>query len=185
MSQVLVILAHPQLQRSRVNRAMFNAIQNLSGVAIHDIYEMYPDYYIDLSHEKVAMTAAHTIILQHPFQWYSCPSLMKEWIDVVLQKGWAYGPNGTALQGKRLLNAISTGGSIEAYRPDGRNRFTMTELMKPYDQTAHHCGMSFMEPFVFYSALTADQKDIDSHAQAYRDLVQKLATPPNGDTSHK
>lgn len=29
--------------------------------------------------------------MQHPFYWYSTPALLKEWQDLVLEHGWAYG----------------------------------------------------------------------------------------------
>ena len=53
--------------------------------------------------------------MQHPFYWYSTPALVKQWEDLVLEHGWAYGSQGHALRGKRLLSIISAGGRAEAY----------------------------------------------------------------------
>ena len=39
------------------------------------------------------------------------PPLMKLWVDDVLTFGWAYGPGGTALNGKDLWLVASTGGA--------------------------------------------------------------------------
>lgn len=94
MDKVLIIFAHPQFEKSLVNRALVQAVHNISGVKVHDLYEKYPNFHIDVAHEQKAMQEVNTIILQHPFQWYSCPALMKEWLDVVLTRGWAYGHEG-------------------------------------------------------------------------------------------
>lgn len=176
MSDILVLLAHPQLQRSRVNLTMLRAIQDLAQVKIHDLYELYPDFHIDKAHEKEALIQAHTIVLQHPIQWYSCPSLLKEWLDVVLQKGWAYGEGGRALVGKRLLNAVSTGGPPEAYQAGGSNRFTIDEFLYPFNQTAHLCGIDYLAPLVFHNALKAESHEIDQHAQHYRKKLLDFAS---------
>jgi glutathione-regulated potassium-efflux system ancillary protein KefG len=175
MNPILIIFAHPHFQHSRVNRALIDAVQAMPGIRIHDLYERYPDFYIDTDHEKKALTEAHTLILHHPFQWYSCPPLMKEWIDQVLEKGWAYGEGGSALHGKRWLHAITTGGTEEAYQREGHNRFTMDELMRPFEQTAWLCGMEYQPPFIFHDALQADHDAITRHAQDYRQLLAGLS----------
>ena len=43
---------------------------------------------------QVALVAADTIVFQFPFYWYSVPPLLKEWIDLVLEHGFAYGLEG-------------------------------------------------------------------------------------------
>lgn len=177
MSDVLIIFAHPGYQHSRVNRAMMDAARHIEGVKCHDLYELYPDFHIDVQAEQEALTHAHTLILQHPFQWYSCPALMKEWMDIVLLKGWAYGEGGTALEGKRWLSAITTGGPEHAYQSKGYNRFRMEELLIPFHQTAHLCGMEYLPPFLFHDALSAGHDNIADHAERYAALLHRLAMP--------
>ena len=86
-------------------------------------------------------------IFQHPFYWYSSPALVKEWIDLVLEHGFAYGQSGRALEGKIMMNAITTGGPDEAYQKGGYNRFTIREFLAPFDQTARLCQMRYLAPF--------------------------------------
>lgn len=174
MSDLLVIFAHPHYQHSRVNRAMVEAVQGMEGVRLHDLYELYPHFSIDAAEEQAALEQAHTIVFHHPFQWYGAPALLKEWMDLVLEKGWAYGEGGTALQGKRLLSAITTGGPEASYHAKGYNRFTMDQLLAPFDQTAHLCGMEYLEPFLFHDALRTDRTAIQRHADAYRDRIAAL-----------
>jgi glutathione-regulated potassium-efflux system ancillary protein KefG len=174
MNPVLIVFAHPSLHRSRVNKAMIDAVSDIEHVTIHDLYETYPEFDIDVSHEHGLLNKHAVIILQHPFQWYSCPSLMKEWIDRVLSLGWAYGEGGTALQGKVMMSAITTGGAANAYHPQGQNRYTINELLLPFDQTAHLCGMNYLEPIMFHSANRAPAQDIQLFAQTYKERVLAL-----------
>ena len=88
-----------------------------------------PSRPIHVAREQALLLAHSAVVMQHPFYWYSTPALLKEWQDHVLQFGWAYGPKGTALRGKQLLTAISTGGSVEAYRPEGMHGTTVRALL--------------------------------------------------------
>ena len=110
---------------------MTRAIDGLDGVTFHDLYRAYPGFTIDVAREQALLRDHDVIVFQHPFYWYSAPAILKEWQDLVLENGWAYGPGGTQLAGKALLSAISTGGSTEAYHHEGRNRFEVIELLAP------------------------------------------------------
>ncbi len=99
---------------------------------------------------------------------------LKEWQDLVLENGWAYGNGGTKLNGKYLMNAMSTGGAEEAYRDNGRNRFEVVDLLRPFDQTAHLCGMAWLRPFVIHAGRAMESGRLSGHAEEYRDLVTGL-----------
>src|SRR3954452_7620819 len=97
---ILVLYAHPAPHRSRINRLLADTARSLPRVQLHDLYETYPDFHIDVQHEQALLSTADLIVFQHPIQWYGMPSLLKEWVDMVLEQGWAYGRGGTALHGK-------------------------------------------------------------------------------------
>jgi glutathione-regulated potassium-efflux system ancillary protein KefG len=139
---VLILLAHPALEKSRVNARLAAAVQDLHGITFHDLYEAYPEFDIDVPREQRLLKAHSTIVLQHPFFWYSTPALVKQWEDLVLEHGWAYGSGGTALAGKRLLSMISTGGGEDAYRHGGPRGETMSDLLSPLRRTFELCGMT-------------------------------------------
>lgn len=175
MRRVLVLFAHPVLERSRVNRRLLEALTDLEGVTIQDLYEVYPTMAIDVDREQELLLAHDVIVFQHPFYWYSCPAILKEWQDLVLEHGWAYGKGGTHLRGKITLNAITTGGPETAYHKDGYNRFTVRELLAPWDQTAHLCGMSFLAPFAVHAALkVVTDADLANAKTGYRTLIEAL-----------
>ena len=175
MRRVLVLFAHPVLERSRVNRRLVAAIRDLEGVTLRDLYEDYPTLAIDVEREQRDLLAHDVIVFQHPFYWYSVPALLKEWQDLVLEHGWAYGAGGTHLRGKITLNVVTTGGPESAYQKGGYNRFTVRELLAPWDQTAHLCGMRYLAPFVVHAALrVASADELVPHQRAYRRLLEAL-----------
>jgi glutathione-regulated potassium-efflux system ancillary protein KefG len=174
--RVLVLFAHPALEKSRVNRHLIRAVEDARGVTINDLYERYPDFQIDVAREQELLLEHDAIVLHHPFYWYSAPALVKEWLDLVLEHGFAYGREGTALRGKLLLNVVTTAGPQDAYRPEGYNHFTMRTLLSPFEQTANLCGMRYLAPFTLHRALSlAGPADVAPHARAYRDLLEAIA----------
>jgi glutathione-regulated potassium-efflux system ancillary protein KefG len=175
MRRILILFAHPVLERSRVNGRLLAAVRDVPGVTVHDLYDAYPTLYIDSKREQRLLVEHDVIVFQHPFYWYSTPAILKEWQDLVLEHGWAYGHGGTQLRGKITFNAITTGGPESAYRRGGYNRFTIRELLAPWDQTAHLCGMRFLAPFAVHAALRiAGDDDVAQPRAAYRQLLEAL-----------
>ncbi|MEZ4234964.1 MAG: NAD(P)H-dependent oxidoreductase [Myxococcota bacterium] len=173
--QLLVLFCHPKPHRSRVNRRLVEAIGELPGVTVHDLYEAYPDGRIDVPREQELLAAHHTVVLQHPFYWYSVPPLLKQWFDVVLTWGWAYGRGGDQLRGKRLVTALSSAGSEDAYQHQGLHGRTVIELLAPVAQTAKLCGMDYLPPFVTHGTHALDDEAIAAAAAEYRAVIAALA----------
>ena len=171
---VLVLFGHPAVRRSRVNRALVDAVRGLDGVTVHDLYENYPELDIDVPREQRLLVEHEIVIFQHPFYWYSTPPIFKEWQDLVLEHGWAYGHEGRALEGKTLLNAITAGGGEEAYCQRGSNSYTVRQLLAPIEQTARLCGMDYLPPFVVHGTHSLGAAEIDRHAADYRRTVEAL-----------
>lgn len=146
MARVLVLFAHPALEKSRVHRRLIREAPATPGVTVQDLYEAYPTFDIDVPYEQALLTAHDLIVFQHPFFWYSTPALLKQWEDLVLEHGWAYGSRGNALAGKRVLSVITAGGGATAYAPEGFNRYTVRELPRPIEQTARLCKMEYLPP---------------------------------------
>jgi len=181
-ADVLVLVAHPQLEHSRANRRLMqaaSAVQPNGGpapsVALRDLYALYPDYLIDVAAEQAALARARLVVWQHPIHWYGMPPLMKLWVDDVLAFGWAYGADGNALRGKDLWLVLTTGGPEESYRPDSYNRYFFDAFLPPYEQTAALCGMRFLPPLMLHGAHKASEADILAHAATY---AQRLRTYP-------
>ena len=171
MSKILILFAHPALEKSRVHRKLIRPVRLLKNITFHDLYQVYPDMDIDMEYEKKLLLQHDIVILQHPFYWYSAPALIKQWLDLVLEHGWAYGPGGTALANKKIFNVITCGGSREMYQKSGRNRFTINELLSPFNQTAFLCHMEYLPPYVVHGTHRISETDIDLHAVQYEELL--------------
>ncbi len=171
---VLILFGHPALRRSRVNRVLIDAVRGLAAVTINDLYEQYPELDIDVPGEQRLLSEHEIVILQHPFYWYSTPAIFKEWQDLVLEHGWAYGHEGRALHGKILLNAITAGGREESYREAGSNTYTVRQLLAPIEQTARLCGMDYLPPFIVHGTHGLNAVEINRHADDYRRTVEAL-----------
>ena len=176
MKDILILLAHPKLEDSRINKALVDAVKSLPNVTIHDLYENYPDFNIDIVREQEILFGHEVVIWQHPFYWYSAPPLMKQWIDLVLEYNWAYGPKAFALKNKTILNALSAGGSREVYCQGGRNNYTISEFLRPFEQTARLCGMNYLPPFAVMGANKIRGEQISKYTTEYVNLMNWLSS---------
>jgi glutathione-regulated potassium-efflux system ancillary protein KefG len=175
MKKILILFAHPGYHRSHANKALLQALRKMEGVTIHDLYQHYPNMFIDVAQEQQLLLEHDIIIFQHPLYWYSSPAIIKEWMDQVLEYGFAFGPDGHALKDKALLSVITTGGSQESYTSQGHNRRAVIEYLLPFKQTAWLCGMRYLPPFVLYSYHTIqDVRLLRETAREYRLLLEGL-----------
>lgn len=90
-AKVLLLYAHPESQDSVANRVLLKPATQLSNVTVHDLYAHYPDFFIDIPREQALLREHEVIVFQHPLYTYSCPALLKEWLDRVLSRGFASG----------------------------------------------------------------------------------------------
>ena len=171
-ARTTVLAAHPNWRESRVNRRLRAAAQEAAGVQVRDLYSRYPDYDIDVPAEQASAGAAQLIVLLHPIQWYSMPALLKLWLDEVLTYGWAYGPGGTALQGKDLWLVATTGGPESSYHPQSYNRYFFDAFLPPYEQTAALCGMRFLPPLLLHGAHRASEQAVADHVAVFADRLR-------------
>lgn len=174
MARVLILFAHPALEKSRVHRRLVAAIPELAGLTFHDLYEAYPHFDIDVEREQSLLLAHDVVVLQHPFFWYSTPAILKQWQDLVLAHGWAYGSKGKALAGKAVFNLMTAGGRERGYAREGHNRYTVRELLAPVEQTMRLCNMRYLPPYVIFGTHWMDEAGIAAAVGDYRALLTAL-----------
>ena len=102
MSRVLINFAHPARSRSKINKALRAAVEDLENITFNDLYATYPDFLIDIEREQYLCEGHDVIVFQHPLYWYSTPAIVKEWFDLVLEHGWACGSQAKALEGENV-----------------------------------------------------------------------------------
>jgi len=157
MKKVLVLYAHPNQKHSLANREIVKAIKSIEQVTFVDLYAEYPRFKIDIDIEQERLIEHDIIVFQFPMYWYSTPSILKEWQDVVLEYGFAFGHEGQALKDKQFLISLTTGGSKGAYCHEGTNQNTIRELLQPLERMADLCQMKTLPPLVLFSASSSKE----------------------------
>lgn len=182
--KVLLLFAHPSLRRSEINKPMFEAASKMEGVTAIDLYAKYPTFQIDIDAEQQLLLAHDIIIFQFPLYWYSTPSLLKEWQDLVLEYGFAYGEGAMALKDKLFMCALTAGGPKDAYQQDGYNHFTIAELLRPLEQMASLTNMTYLPPFTLFSSRTAiEEGKLQAHLSQWQTrLTSLISGSPLGST---
>lgn len=174
-NNILILFAHPSPHKSEVNVPVFEASKDIENVTVVDLYREYPTFRINIDKEQQRLVAHQVVVFMFPLYWYSTPAILKEWQDLVLEYGFAYGSKGKALQGKKFFCALSAGGNAQAYRTEGYNHFTIRELLSPIEQTALLTGMDYLAPFALFGARTAiEEKRIDSHVNEWIRTLQAM-----------
>lgn len=181
----LLVFAHPAIERARANWAMAMAARQVEGVTFHDLYEVYPDFAVDVPQEQQKLIDHDVVLLQFPLSWFSGPALLKEWLDLVWLHGFAYG-DGFKLQGKTLVCAVSAGDNANAYKASGAHRYTLEEFLRPLQQAAELCRMRWEPPFSLHCAGYLDAAQLVSEGERYkahlREVADRAAQTPAGAT---
>ena len=154
---------------------MARAAAAVEGITFVDLYHDYPRFDIDVDVEQRRLLDHDVIVFQFPLFWYSTPSIVKEWQDLVLEHGFAYGADGTQLEGKIMMLAVTGAGPEDAYTEKGYQHYPIRTFLTPLEQTARLCRMQFPAPYVLYSSLKAHADGlVDPHIDGYRRLLQAI-----------
>ena len=172
---IAVIHAHPYPRRSRACRALVEAIAPIPGLEVRTLYDLYPDFDIDVTAEQEALARAQLIVWLHPFYWYSVPGMLKHWFDKVLERGWAYGAGGHALAGKYCLWVPTVGGDEDTYADGNTNLRPFARYVEPVEQTARYCRMKWEEPFVVFGAQSKPDAALVADAARLRARIDAFA----------
>ena len=174
MNRILILFAHPRFEKSRTNRALLSNLGRMPEVTVNDLYEKYSDFNIDIDEEKALMINHRIIIWHHPFYMYGAPALLKQWIDLVFEYGWAHGRGGIFLKDKLIFNTLTSGGTRRSYSADGFNCFTIQEFLRPFQQAAARCNMTYLPPFAVQGTHLLSDDELSRHAEDYASLLERL-----------
>ncbi|MGI9355331.1 MAG: NAD(P)H-dependent oxidoreductase [Rhizobiaceae bacterium] len=175
LKRVLIYYAHPGHRASGVNRPMAEAAESIDGITFVDLYLNYPRHDVNVAAEQERLLTTDIVLFQFPVFWYSTPSIIKDWQDLVLQHGFAYGSGGDRLAGKHMMLAVTAAGPQEAYARDGFQHYPLRTFLTPLEQTARLCQMNFPAPYVLFSSLKAPETDqVKPHVDGYVRLIEAL-----------
>lgn len=153
MKKTLVIVAHPDLANSTVNKSWVNTLMQYDEqITVHDLYKHYPSGNIDIKFEQHLLENHRHLIMQFPIYWFNCPPLLKQWLDEVLTYGWAYGTGGGKLKNKKVGLAVSAGIKESDYDQDGRYGIALQEVLKPFELTINYVHADYQPVFATYGA---------------------------------
>jgi putative NADPH-quinone reductase len=175
MAKLIVYYAHPGHKFSHANAAMVEQANAVDGITLVDLYAQYPRFNINIDREQQRLLDHDVILFQFPMFWYSTPSLLKEWQDLVLEHGFAYGAGGESLKGKYMMLAVTAAGDTEAYTEHGYQHYPIRTFLTPLERTARLCHMAFAAPYVLYGSLRApDDGRLAAHVAGYRQLLEAI-----------
>ena len=174
MSKTLVIVTHPNIEQSHVNKSWVEALKAHPDLyTVHEIYKLYPDGKIDVAAEQKLLESYDNIVLQFPMYWYSSPALLKQWQDDVLAYGWVYGSKGNALKGKKLGVAVSVGSPAEVYTKTGSVGAEVPVILLPFKLMANFVQTEWQPPFLLFGALSQTPETLKKSSEDYLAHLQK------------
>jgi len=174
--RILILFAHPAPEHSVINARLKRMLSRHPAVTLTDLYSLYPDHHIDIEAEQKRLTEHDIVVFMHPIYWYSAPSILKEWQDLVLEYGWAFGAQGNNLVDKLFFQVISAGSTPEAYALQGKHRRGLLEYLTPFRGMAELCRMRWLPPYTILQAAEAPTNGELETAQAeLEELIQALA----------
>lgn len=77
---ILIIYAHPYPEKSTVNKLMLKLAANNTDVVIRSLYDLYPDFNINVEAEQKTVEQADLLVLQ-PLK-ARCPSGAGLWSNL-------------------------------------------------------------------------------------------------------
>ncbi|WP_152393259.1 NAD(P)H-dependent oxidoreductase [Paenibacillus guangzhouensis] len=185
--KTLVIVTHPNLETSVVNKRWVEELQQYPDkYTVHELHKVYPDGQIDVDQEQQLVESHGNIVFQFPIYWFNCPPLLKKWFDDVLAYGWAYGSKGDKLMHRKIALAVSAGIKKDDYREEGRYRYTLDQLLSPFETSFLYCKADYRSFFAFYGTegeagenvpgleLETPANQLESSAQAYLHFIDNL-----------
>lgn len=147
--QNLIIFGHTFWKDSKVNRALLEKLKDNKNINVHNLSVIYPDGKINSIQSEISLLKdADNIIFQFPLFWFSMPSIMKEWQDLVLTD-IIYGSEPKVLENKTFRIITTAGGEKSFY--DSLD-FNMEKLLSPINLSFKYIGLKVKEPFCIYEA---------------------------------
>ncbi len=168
MSKILVVSGHPDYKSSKANRAILDEFHRLVPAA--DIVYLdaeYPDGKIDVEREQKRLTEADTIVFEFPLWWFSAPSLMHLYFEMVLAHGYAYSSKGGMMNGKKLIFSFTAGAPESEYSPEGHEHVSMEALIPQFKALSDFCGFEWKGAIVSFGMMLLNPDDKEAEKRFY------------------
>lgn len=147
-NQITILLSHPNLGNSIFNKYLTDINKNNDKFYLHYLDKHINNGKFDLDAEKDILKNSKALVWQFPIYWYSCPSSLRDWQDQVLSPIVYSADN--FLKGKKIRVVFTAGAGEEQYSHEGLNRYTIDEMLRPFEMTANASGMIWEKPLGFF-----------------------------------
>lgn len=174
--KTLVIVSHPNIEHSVVNAQWIKTLSAHSDAyTVHHLESVYPDGKIDAKAEQALIERHGTVIFQFPVYWFSCPPLLKAWLDTVLTHGWAFGSQAAAFKGRKIGLAVSRGTPDEGYQETGKVSHRLNTVLTPFSATANYIGAEYLPVFDFHALEFFSEEEKLANQQIMNERAQQSA----------
>ena len=144
--KTMVVISHPTIQTSSSQQFFLATLKGEEAVTVRQIDEVWserkPHFTRETEEKALVESGAQRLILQFPMYWYQAPAVMKEWIDTVMSKSATF-----AKQIKELGIVVTLGVKEEAFRAGGKEQFTISELLRPFQALANAMSWNYLPNF--------------------------------------
>ena len=158
--KTLVLVSHPEYDNSMTEAFLKQCQSDIENVDWVVLDKVQTNFIFDKEQEQQRLAQYDRILFQFPMYWYSAPALMKKYEDDVFTKNFIAHEQEGALNGKEMGIITTLGDPIKDYQVGGREGFSISELLKPYQAIAQRGQMKFLKPFVIsqFAYMTDAQK---------------------------
>ena len=77
LRKVVILLAHPNMKESQANKALIEAVSDIEGVAVFNLYDQQ-DAAFDVDEWSKIISDASALIYQFPFHWMAARHYSKD-----------------------------------------------------------------------------------------------------------
>lgn len=179
--KTLVIITHPDMETSRVNKRWIKELEKYpEKYTVHELHQVYKEGKINVEREQELIESHSNLVLQFPVYWFNCPPLLKKWLDDVLTYGWAFGSTGgNHLMNRKVALAVSAGAKQSDYSEDGKYRYTLKQLLSPFETTFAYCDADYRSFYSFYgkeesSEAIEEENELTKSAEEYVEFIDAL-----------
>jgi NAD(P)H dehydrogenase (quinone) len=138
----------------------------------------------DIVSELEKLAQADLVIFHFPLWWMSVPAVLKGWFDRVLAMGVAWDGGKIyetgLMRGKKAMLCVTVGGPEDFFRPDGKHRATVQQLLHPVQHgTLAFCGFDVLEPYIVVNSLGKSKQDIEAILSEYQFKAEHIIDSPS------
>ena len=177
MANVLIVAAHTIPAISEANKRIVKELQvQFPDAQVDDLVVNYPDFNVDPVKEQERLLWADVVIVQSPLFWFSMTSLVKRWFETAWAPGFAFGPGGDKMKGKKLIIGITAAGLEADYSAGGKMGIRVEDIVKPIKNAAAFTGMEFCGSVFTGGLVNAGDHNADYVAQATKAAKEHAAS---------